>query len=216
MSNGGVPPQNQQRPAQPQQPVARTAPGIPIEYQRAYDLVNTLWNDDVAGAKIRSTAKSRYNIPLPDDAVDARLAPLQAKLDAMTKERDEERAANAKAKEDEAQNKQRTNIQEAIEGARNKYHLTQEGFDKMVNRMKETQNFTDAEAAAAWVVSNEPPPPNPGPSWAPKNIDLKGNLDKEKVKLLHDDPIQFQDNELEEFTKDPDKYVRETWGFPAQ
>ena len=35
MSNGGFP-QNQPRPAQPQQPVARTVPQIPIEMQRAY------------------------------------------------------------------------------------------------------------------------------------------------------------------------------------
>ena len=216
MSNGGVPPNNQNQPSRPPAaPVRPPVPHIPIEMQRAYDLVNALWNDSEVGAKLRSTAKTRYNIQLPDDAVEAAVAPLKARIDQLTKERDEEREANKKKADEDAVAKQRTDIEAAINNSSNKYNLTQEGFDKMVGRMKETQNFTDAEAAAAWVVSNEAPKAEPGPSWAPKNIDLKGNLNKEMVKLLHDDPIAFQDLELQEFQKDPNKYVLDTFGTAA-
>ena len=214
MSNGGFP-QNQPRPAQPQQPVARTVPQIPIEMQRAYDLVNALWHDGEVGAKIRATAKTRYNIQLPDDAVDSMVGPLKKEIADLKKEREDERAAAAKAKQEDAETKQRDNIEAAIMSARNKFNLTEDGFNKMIARMKDTQNFTDAEAAAAWVVSSEPPPKAQTPSWAPKLLDLKGNLAKEKVKLLHDDPLAFEEQELQEFVNDPDKYVQETFGTAA-
>jgi len=44
---------------------------------------------------------------------------------------------------------------------------------------------------------------------------MKGNLDKETVKLLHSDPEAYQDQQLGEFLKDPDKYVRDTFGAAA-
>ena len=207
MSNGGVPPNQQPR---PQVPVRQPVPQIPIEMQRAYDLVNALWNDGEVGAKIRSTAKTRYNIQLPDDAVDARIDPLNKKIADLEKTLADERAERAKKADEEQTNRHRNDIESALNSARQKYNLTQEGFDKMVSRMKETQNFSDAEAAAAWVVSNEPPSPSVGPSWIPKHIDLKGNLDKETVKLLHDDPLAYEEKELTEFMKNPEKYTAET------
>lgn len=212
MSNGGMPQRQPQPQPQPQAPVCQPVSNIPIEMQRAYDLVNALWNDGEVGAKIRSTAKSRYNIQLPDDAVDSRIEPLNKKIETLEKTLADERAERAKKAEEEATNKQKNDIEGALNAARQKYNLTQEGFDKMVERMKATQNFSDAEAAAAWVVSNEPKPVNPGPSWQPKNIDLKGNLNKEMVKLLHDDPEEYENQQLAEFFKDPDTYVKETAG----
>lgn len=218
MSNGGIPqnrqvaPQPQQQPRQAQVPVRQPIPNVPIEMQRAYDLVNTLWNDGEVGAKIRSTAKTRYNIQLPDDAIDPLVAPLKKEVEDLKKSLAEEREANRKKASEEAESKQRVDIETAIHNARQKYNLTQEGFEKMIKRMQDAQNYTDAEAAAAWVVSNDPASPAPVPAWAPKYLDLKGNMDKEMVKLLHSDPLGYEEQQLTEFFKDPEKYTKETAG----
>jgi hypothetical protein len=90
--------------------------------------------------------------------------------------------------------------------------LTSDGLDKMVERMKATKNYSDAEAAAAWVAQQMPAPAAPGPTWAPKSMDLFGTKNaNEKYKALHADPLAFADAELMEFSRDPDKYVRETF-----
>ncbi len=96
-----------------------------------------------------------------------------------------------------------------LDAARNKYNLTSDGFDKMVERMKTTGNYADAEASAAWVAQQTPPTKAPTPGWAPKSMNLFGTKDgrDEKFKLLHEDPMGFMDAELQEFVRDPDAYV---------
>lgn len=214
MADGNTPQNRQVVPANqhPPAPVRQPVPQVPVEMQRAYDLVNALWNDADVGAKIRSTAKARYNIQLPDDAIDPVVAPLRKQVEELSKSLAEEREAKKKRDDEEAEAKQRQKIEDTIHSARQKYRLTQEGFEKMIKRMQDAQNYTDAEAAAAWVVSNEPPPTTPIPAWAPKSLDMKGNLDAEMVKLLHSDPRGYEDAQLTEFFKDPDKYTRETIG----
>ena len=192
-----------------------TAPQLPAEYVRAFELVNELWNDGTAGPVIRGKAKEKYNIRLPEDTTDQIVAPLKAELADLQKTIKEEREARAKEKATAEENRSKTTLEDAISAARKNYNLTDEGFDKMVSRMKETGNFADADAAAAWVISKEPPPKAPGPSWAPQKLDLQGNIGADKVKLLHTNPEAFQDAELSEFLSDPDKYVRETFGAAA-
>ena len=138
------------------------------------------------------------------------LEPFKNELAEIKKTLAEEREARAKEKTEAEEGKSKRSLQDALEAARSSRNLTDEGFDKMVARMKETQNFTDAEAAADWVLAREPPPKAPGPSWAPQALDMQGTMDKERVKLLHNDPEAYRDAEISEFLKDPDKYTRET------
>jgi hypothetical protein len=157
------------------------------------------------------------NLRLPEDAVEPLIAPyreandaLKARLDAMEAERAEEK----KTREDDAA---KNNLEAALAGARQRFNLTDEGFDKMVARMKETGNYGDAEAAAAWVAQQTPPPQAPGPYLGPQLLNLAGSAQyDEKFALLHKDPMgAFLDSEFREFLADPVKYSAEA-GFPYQ
>lgn len=163
---------------------------------RARALVDKNWKDPKIGADFRKNAKETFpDIAIPEDTVDPVIAPVRAELE-------ETRSQLAKALErldtrerKETEDAQTVSMERALNAARTKYSLTDEGFDKMTARMKETANFTDAEAAAAWVASNTPPPKSAnGPSWAPQNLDLYGSKTKnEDYALLHTDTEAFFD-----------------------
>lgn len=181
---------------------------------RAAELLESLWNDAEVGEKVRKAAKAKFSdTKIVDDVVAPFVEPLRAESAALRKELEqlrEERAAEKVEREKAATQK---TFEEAISVARQNYNLTDEGFDKMIARMKETGNYSDADAAAAWVASKTPPAQVPGPTWAPQDLNLFGtrNADEEMA-ALHRDPVGFQDRQLAEFYKNPDKFVQETLG----
>lgn len=184
---------------------------------RAEELINSLWNDANVGPAVRKTAKSKFpEIQIQDDliepvvrAVKDEAEQARNEIKALREERDAERKSAEEAK-------QRANLERSLDEARNKFGLTSEGFDAMVARMKETGNFTDAEAAAAWVASKTPPKQTAGPTWAPQSLNLFGSKDyDESLASLHRDPQGYMDRQLTEFVSDPDKYVADTFGRVA-
>ncbi len=185
--------------------------------ERMRVLAEKLWNDADIGTIVQAKAKELF----PDaktnaDVIDPLVAPIRKQTDELAKElreMREERAAERRAS-DEAKTKQ--TLQEALESARKAYNLTEEGFDKMVSRMKETGNFTDAESAAAWVASKAPPTDVKGPTFGNKrnNFFGVGKYD-ESMKSLHNDPQGYMDEQLQEFVSNPDKYVADTFGTAA-
>jgi len=187
---------------------------------RAAELIDSLWNDPDIGAKIQAKAKEKFpDVRTSDEGLIPHLEPLkkqnealQKRLDEMEAERKTEREAAAKERE-EAEKK---TYEQRIAAARDAYNLTEEGFDKMIARMKETGNYQDPDAAAAWVASKNPPPPPPGPTFGPQSLNLYGSEKADdRYKSLHRDPQRYMDEELTEFVRDPDKYVRETLGQAA-
>ena len=186
------------------------------EHERALALVNSLWNDGELGMKLQRKAKEAFpDIRTTDEAYAPVRAEFAAQMAAQAKELEEmraERAAEKKAREERDAEKQKKSFEAAINDARNSYNLTDEGFDKMVARMKETGNYTDPESAAAWVASKTPPKPVSGPSFGPQDLNLFGSAKAdEKMAALHRDPQRYMDTELTEFMNDPDRYVRETF-----
>lgn len=188
---------------------------------RAAELLEQLWNDEEIGAKIQATAKEKYgDVKTSIDVVEPFIKPLKKQLDEETKKLQdelktlrEEREAEKKAAQEKAEEDQKKSFENAIEAARKNYALTDEGFDKMVARMKATGNYTDPDAAAAWVSSQNPPPPPPGPTFGPQPLNFWGSQKAdETLAELHRDPQRYMDNQLSEFVRDPDKYVRETYG----
>ena len=189
---------------------------ITPEHERALALVNSLWNDGELGMKLQRKAKEAFpDIRTTDEAYAPVRAEFETRMAAQAKELDEmraERAAEKKAREERDAEKQKKSFEAAINDARNSYNLTDEGFDKMVARMKETGNYTDPESAAAWVASKTPPKPVSGPSFGPQDLNLFGSAKAdEKMAALHRDPQRYMDMELTEFVNDPDRYVRETF-----
>lgn len=182
---------------------------------RAEELVKKLWLDGEIGAKLRKSAKEAFPDmpPLPDEQAEPFVAPLRAQNEALQKRLEKLEEDRAAEKVEREKNATQATFEQAIAAARTSYSLTDEGFDKMIARMKETGNYSDADAAAAWVASKTPPAAVPGPTWAPQDLNLYGSKNpEEEMAKLHRDPIGYQDSQLAEFFKNPDKYVQETFG----
>jgi hypothetical protein len=189
-------------------------PEITDTQQRALELYQELWNspDVETRNRVREHVKKKYpEVRLPVDDIEPLLAPLReenkalidrfAKLEADNVERDK------KAAETDAFSK----MQGGVEGAVREYGLTDEGRAKMLDRMKETGNYGDPEAAAAWVASKTPPAPPPNPAWAPQSMNLFGSAEKsEDFAALHKNPEKYLDDQLLAFTRNPDGYVDDT------
>ena len=187
-----------------------------VAAERLRALAETLWTDKELGAKVQARAKEMFpDVKTNEDVFSPVLNPLREENAAMAKRLEamqEKLAAREKAEE----KTQRVSLEKQLDAARKNFNLTDEGFDKMVARMKETGNYSDADAAAAWVASKAPPAAVAGPTWKPQSMDLFGikNHD-ESMAALHRDPVGYQDAQLAEFVSDPDKYVADTFGRAA-
>ncbi|MDE2096575.1 MAG: hypothetical protein KGL39_04955 [Patescibacteria group bacterium] len=184
---------------------------------RLKKLSEALWNDAELGAKIQARAKEMFpDAKTNEDVFGPMLNPLRAENEKLSKrlsEMQEERIAEKKAAEEA---KTRQTLEAQLDAARKNYSLTDEGFDKMVARMKETGNYADADAAAAWVASKTPPAKVDGPTWAPQALNLFGSKKyDEALNELHRDPQSYMDSQLSQFVRDPDAYVAETFGGRA-
>lgn len=186
---------------------------------RAEQLLEALWSSADLGPKIRKVAKERFpDIRLPEDTVDPVVAPLRqenealkARLDALAEKFE---AREQKAAETDSFQK----MEAAVNAAAAKFKLTEEGRAAMLDRMKETRNYTDVEAAAAFIAHSAPPSPTSGPSWATSSakLNLFGSAEQdERFKRLHTNPEGFLEDELRNFASNPDAYVAETFGRAA-
>jgi len=188
-----------------------------IALHRSKELIDALWNDGEVGKKIQQAAKAKWNdIKTTDDVMSPIIEPHLNKLKAMEEKYEkllEERIEEKRAAEDE---RVKVKLEEQLEKARRDYNLTEEGFNQMIDRMKATGNYSDAEAAAAYVASKAPPAKVAGPTWAPQDLDLFGSKNRNDALVeLHRDPMGYMDSQLTEFVSDPDKYVRDTFGRAA-
>lgn len=183
---------------------------------RADQLIARLFRDGKVGADVRATAKEMFpDIVTPEDAAEPVIAPIRAALEATQAEFKAYREAQ-EAKEAAAADivTQRT-LEQRLDEARNKFNLRPEGYDKMVERMKETSNYSDPEAAAAWVAQTmAPPPPKVGPTWQPQALNLyQAESAEDPMALLWKDPDAYQDREFQAFVADPEGFTRETFGL---
>lgn len=187
-----------------------------IADERLRELADKLWNDKTLGPQVQAFAKGLYpDAKTTADVVDPWVNPLREenkkiadKLDALLAERAEEKKADEQKKGDES-------FRATLDRVRKDYGLTDEGLDKVVARMKEAGAY-DAEAAAAWVARQTPPPAAPGPGWAPEHMNLFGSRKRDEAFAeLHNDPQGYMDSQLNEFVRNPDQYVQETFGGRA-
>ena len=200
--------------------MADDAPQIPESYERANALVSKLLKDGKLGPDVRKLAKETFpdaGLEFPEDRFDAQLSPLRDELEQTGKQLQEalDRQTEGEKAADEAS--QVASMQAKLDDAVRKYSLTADGAQKMVDRMKETGNASDFEAAAAWVAGQMPKPvDNAGLYLGPQHINLFGSAEQdERFSLLHRDPMgKFLDAEFREFVADPDAYVRSA-GFAA-
>ena len=197
-------------------PTARPATQNQI---RAEALLEALWGSADLGPKIRKVAKERFpDIRLPEETVDPVVAPLREENEALRKRFDELSERLESREKRESEEKSFRDLEASVDRAVKKFGLTDEGRSAMLDRMKETKNFTDVEAAAAFIAHSTPPQPSAGPTWAAgaQKLNLFGSAEADKsYERLHRNPEAYLEDELRTFARDPDKYVTETFGRAA-
>ena len=188
--------------------------------RRFIELGTALWNDNTEKGKLfRQAAKERYPDAVTiEDQFDPIVGPLREEAKALREELKAEREKrDTERKEAEDALAERT-LRERIDHAVSSNHLTEEGREMMLQRMKDTGNFTDPLAAAAYIIQANPPPKDPTGYLGPQALNLFGSAQEsaeERIKLLHADPMgKFLDAEFTDFIRDPDQYIRDA-GFAA-
>lgn len=192
------------------------APRLTQHEQRSVDLFDKLYHDPEFGPALRKKAKETYpDIRVPEDSLGPLVAPLQKQIETLAEQNKALIDKMAKREADEQERATFQSLESRVTSAVSKFSLTDEGRAKMLDRMKETGNYTDPEAAAAFIAHTAPKPAAL-PSWAPQSMNLFGSKEyDESLALLHRNPSAYEDQQLIEFAKDPDKYVAETFGRVA-
>lgn len=170
-------------------------------------IAEQVWNDPIHGMKLKSIVKEAIpeaNIPELDvlnqtnkvrDESFAKVEALEAKLAKFEE-------ANTKRLEDDKIQREEANFTSRLEAVRKAKHFTDEGMKKVIDRMKEHNN-PDVEAAAAWVLSQEPKVPTQS-AYAPQTMDIYGsNSGDKKWEELNRNPVAFFDKEVLEILNDP-------------
>lgn len=186
------------------------------EKTRAEVLLDKLWNEQSpAGQAVRQAAKTMYpEITTPDDTAAIAVAPLKAEVEDLKGQLGKALDRISAREQADADTQTENALAVKITNAARQFSLTDAGRDKMIARMKETGNFSDADAAAAWVHTQTPKPaPTNTPTWLPEAANLFGSQkQEEQFEALHKDPRKYMDDQLRLFSRDPDAYVAETFG----
>jgi hypothetical protein len=178
-------------------------------YKQTTDLMEALYADKEHSLSFKKMVKAKIpgaRIPELDigeqivEPIRTELVEANAKVSALTERLDKMQ----KDREDaDLDGKFRT----ALTSTQQKYKLTDEGMSKVMDVMKARQ-LADPEAAAALYLRDLPPvKPAGGPGYLPQNIDMfgsqQGEKAEEKVRSLHNNPMNFFDNEVREILSDP-------------
>ena len=172
---------------------------------RAVALLDKMWNDPKEGMTFKKKVKELVpDARIPElDIVASATGPLLAELEeqkSVSKSLKERLDSWEKTQKD---SKDELELQAQLDGVKKTYSFTNDGMQKVIDRMK-SKNNPDAEAAAAWVASQErkskpltdsallPSALNlygsnsSDDSWAELNRDPVGWADKEMVKMLNE------------------------------
>jgi hypothetical protein len=187
-----------------------------IASERALKFFNEIVKDKKLGTGAKKKAMEMFpDVEFPEvDLVEAEVGPMREQFAKLKEELDAERAERAKEKEETEARKTKQSLEDKLDAARSKFSLTEDGFDKMVARMKETGNFSDADAAAAWVAQQTPAPtPMRKADWMPMRVGLEGDksltANEDLFKLLHTDPHRYEEQVLYEFVNNPDQFMKD-------
>ena len=169
-------------------------------------LLDAAWKDPSLRSGLRKHIKEKFpDRHLVDDDFDAVSAPLKAQLDAQSAKIDELLGTLKQRDEDAAKRdaeRRDVDYEANLKAARQKFALTDEGFEQMVARMKATGNYTDPDAAAAYIVSQAPPAIPTGPMYGSGYVNFANSAevsDDARYKLLHsgqDGPAKYLEAEI--------------------
>lgn len=133
--------------------------------------------------------------------IDEKLTAQEKRLEALQKKMEERETQDKDSKEQAA-------LEKELGDVKKKFSLTEEGMNKVIERMKEKKSY-DPEAAAAWVMQQTPKatPSSDSRLGLPGKMDLYGTAKQDKdFEQLHKDPMQFFDQEVSNIFENPDQY----------
>lgn len=178
----------------------------------AKKLVDANWSS----SDFRRKAKEIIpGLTIPEDNLDPVVAPLKAELDQAKGEIAKLTDTMTKWQAEQSDGRAEADMRAKLDAAAQEFGLTDEGRAKMIERMKETGNFTDPQSAAAWVVAKTPAPkPTNNPSWLPQALNPFGSAEKDEAwEKLHTNPEKYRDDVLAQFAADPIGFTNETLGY---
>ena len=121
----------------------------------SYDMMNKLYNHPDKAMEFKKLAKEAgYKVP-ELDVIEKVTAPYDAKIASITEENKKLNERLSKWEADNLNDKEEKTLRENLDNIRKQYGFSDEGMQKVIARMQEKKN-PDAEAAAAWVKSQEP------------------------------------------------------------
>lgn len=169
-------------------------------HQRALGLLNKMADSPDTGIAFKKMAKKiDGTLQFTDlDMAERIQAPVLEKLTATEAALAEMRAERDADKLALAQEKQVRSLTDDVDKAVKTFGLTDEGRAKMTARMQEKGNL-DAEAAAAWVASQQPKakPSESNGAFSPGALNPFGSSEKDdSMAALHTDPIRWQADEI--------------------
>lgn len=174
-------------------------------FRDAKTVLQSLWNDKEEGLNIKKRAKAKFpELHVPElDTIDSVTKPYDQKLSKMEDENKQLRERFDKYERERIERDEEAEFSKDLDGAFKKYSLTEDGKKKAIDRMREKKSL-DAEAAAAWVVSQEPKQKATASSnYLPQSMNLYGSTEQDdKWGDLNKDPVKFADREIANILSD--------------
>jgi hypothetical protein len=171
-----------------------------VVLQRGKQLLDRLWNDPEEGMAFKEKVRKIIpNASIPElDIVKTATKPLTERL---SRQEEENKALKDRLDKWEQRSKdsdEETKISQMLEEVRSKFHFTDAGMEKVVSRMREKSN-PDAEAAAAWVASQEKKAKPITTGISSSNLNLYGsNKEEESYKELNLNPEKWAVEQMEQ------------------
>ena len=166
---------------------------------RAVALLDRLWSDPKEGMSFKKKVKELLpDTKIPElDIVESVTAPLIADIEARKEENKKlaERLDNWEKSQTDL--KEENALQARLDRAKKQYSFTDDGMQKLVDRMK-AEKSADVEATAAWVAAQErKSKPITDSALMPTAMNLYGsNQADENFADLNKDPIGWAEREM--------------------
>lgn len=171
---------------------------------RAVQLLDRMISDPKDGLSMKRKIKElvpEANFP-ELSIIDSTANPILARQEELNKQNEALKARLDKWEQSQIDTREEGQLQSQLDGIQKQYGFTHEGMQKVIDRMK-SKNNPDAEAAAAWVASQERKAKPIKDSISQSNLNLFGsNEADEDFKELNLNPEKWAVKTMESMMHD--------------
>jgi hypothetical protein len=169
--------------------------------QRAKGVLDSLYTDGKVGMDFKRMLKTKFpDTKIPElEMVENFRERVDNKLDPIVQENKKLKERLDKWETDSLNEKEEKALRSTLDDVQKKYGFTDDGMQKVIDRMK-SKNNPDAESAAAFIKSQEPKAQTiKSSNFLPESMNLFGSSEKSEdasIAALHTDPRKWQDREI--------------------